>query len=229
MINLKEVKQAPTRQFEITSKTSWDFLRENYVGPGKNKVWGIVAEDIAKNAKELEQDIDWENTLKHLSVDLYITRSPNINAIAHTIAKPVANIAVNMGWNMDSPEIVYISGFYFYQLFKNRTDYLEEQQKNLNKRKFLTDEDRQRTLAKEQSEAGEARENAQKLKNALDEYADQSLPQDPAYLNIIQSLLYLHDSIPDREKRGKILKNVLGLLKDGDLLGCLELIWRCTS
>lgn len=228
MTNQKE-RQTPSREFTITRKTTWAVLTRDYSGGGKNDIWGKVAKDILANAEELEEGLDWEEIQKGLFANLLITNSLGKSAIAHTIARPVAIIAVNMGWNMDSPEIVYISGFYFYQRFKSRADSLEKQHENLTERKFLTDEDRQKTSVQERLEAERAKADSQKLKNALDEYADQSLPQDPAYLSVIQSLLYLHGSISDRRERVRILKDVLGLLKDDDLLSCLELIWRCTS
>lgn len=206
MKSIKEGIPVPTKIFNISEKTTHKVLASSLGSRGQ------ITNDIVQNAMELVPDIDWILVLSYIEdKDTYgRIRSRNKSAIANSIALPISSVATHMGWDMHSPEVVYMSSFHPLKFISQRLTKLEELSKS--NRVFLTDEQREIKLQKEREEVSVLTPIWKKLKWSLEEYARQNLPDDSIYLRILENLSYLGKSMRTRKK-----EKIYDLLKEGKL------------
>ncbi len=115
-----------------------------------------------------------------------------------------------------------MSGFHFCRLLQTRDETLEKRLQNTAERTFTTPELKQKKLAEEREEVAKVNSDYRKLKEALEEYARQNLPQGPNYLKLLQSLLYLKNLIKDTSKGASVLDSALNLFQKGRIEDCLN-------
>lgn len=174
-----------------------------------------ISNDIVANTTEVAGGFDWEKIIgRHFALIHQGRRYIGRAAITFSVAQTIGSAAANMGWNMHSPEAVYMSGYHvLYVLkktlrgFNQRIEDTEE-----GKRTFLNEEARLATLQKERTEAERLKRATAHLKNSLKEYAHQNLPysQDDLYLKILQALIYIKGkrlSSSERKKVFELLRN----------------------
>lgn len=189
---MKDIEPVKARSFVISNKTSNSWLVEQR-GLRQSSAMSRIAGDIIDNACELEGGINWDEILKRVSWLTY-TGGETLHgqsAIANSVSVTLALVAARMGWDMHSPEVVYISGFYFLKFITKRTEILETNLVNAPTRKFISEEKKGETIGKEQDERDNLVVSKERLGESLGEYAKQTLPQDPAYLEILQQLIYI--------------------------------------
>lgn len=168
-------ESAPHRQFVITQKTPYEWLASQRSSTDM-VVRKQVAADIVKNAQELEPEVVWPDIIGRIT---YRDRAAggtfrSIRAVEMDTAATVASVARNMGWGMDAPEIVFMSGQYFvntltgsiYQL----NDRIREAEEG--RRKFVTEGNKEETLARERDEAGRLGAFRRRIGDSAGQYAE---------------------------------------------------------
>lgn len=112
---------------------------------------------------------------------------------------------------MGQPEMVYISTGYFLQGIEDNIDRLRQLQSKdeAGQRSFIMEVDRERALEEELNELQILIPSGIKIAQSLQDFAIQYLPQEYAYLEILNILLTrLPNKSNDRKK-------IFGLLREG--------------
>lgn len=209
--------------FRISPKTtnawlaSYDRIESNFCL--------AVADDIIANARELEGGINWSEILANQTFVTSHGRSrySGKSAIARSVAVTVGTVALQMGWNMDTPEVVYMSGYHFFWELGKTVGYLTKRIQAAEERIFITEEAKQTTIKRETDYANQLNSFREKLGQSLDVFAHQNLPPEnlDIYLEILGEITYpLHKEI--RYKRYAIFQ----LLKAGDIAGAARILTR---
>lgn len=75
----------------------------------------LLAGDIIKNAQELlgQDEVDWDLILRNTRLDYSWRVYTGRQAMRFSIAGTLGWMASRVGWDMHSPEVVYMSGYYF--------------------------------------------------------------------------------------------------------------------
>lgn len=154
-----------------------------------------LAKDIVTNAMELAPDVSWEEVLSARNTYWGKGRSTyeGRSAVEVSVARSLRPVAEQMGWGMDTPVAVYMSGLYFCRVLersmRNQSKRVKEAKKG--KRKFISDEARVATIASEEGEIGNLGGFKGKIEIALAKFARQKLPCEKSYLETIQKVLGL--------------------------------------
>lgn len=180
------------KTFQISPKTSHERLTavESW---GNNKARIRVAEDIIANAKELESGVDWKEILDHTFAIVHSRdRYTGKLAVAKSIAGTVGSVASNMGWAMHSPDIVYMSGYYFFWVLGKDINSINQRLGRIEERTFDSEDAKQSRLQKGQADATRLGTFRERLGDSLNLYTNQSFPVEDLeeYLEILQGLLW---------------------------------------
>lgn len=174
-----------------------------------------VAEDMVTNARELEGGVDWGEILgRTFAIVDRSRRYTGKVAIVYSIAGTVGSVASNMGWNMHSPEIVYMSGYHFFWGLGKDIDNINKRLAVAEERTFDSQEAKEKTFQKEQQDVGRLGTFRQRLGESLDLYARQSFPAEDLdqYLEILRGLLYAgHNQL------GQKRHSIFNFLKSGQI------------
>lgn len=189
-----------------------------------------VADGIIANAKSLVA-VDWEEILPiHTSYIPRLGRYTGRDSVAHSIAPTVNSVVSRMGLNMDAPEIVYMSGYYFLRWSEIKLGTLNEiKEDTRTKITFVSDDARQTKLAQETEDTRKLENFRNKLSQSLDYFVDiqsfiQEFPSEglETYLDILRFFLYPPDSY---KRKGTNSKNIVyDLLKRGDIEGAARIL-----
>lgn len=207
MQSTKEKAPIPQRTFNISKKTPYEVLVNGHGYFGQR-----VTEDIIRNVMELVPEIDWAMVLPHIGYMNETRMTRGKSAIARGIAIPIASIAAHMEWNMDSPEIVYMSGFCLLKLLGQRLEELQKRLENASERMFTTEGLKEKALERERSEVSNLGPPRKKLRESLGEFSEQYLPSNPTYLRILEVLPYLGTSMRHSKK-----DELFELLREGEI------------
>lgn len=209
------------RVFRITPKTSNKVLA-SYERLASSSIKKSIAGDMKKNAQELVgEDLNFILDLIHIEAGGI--RAKGINAVAFSVAPTVGSFALRMGMDMHSPEIVYMSGYYFYQVLDHRSQKLKPlvEAGRQGERTFETEEQEKKQLDKEKQEAEKVAAFKDKLQASLTQFAEQKGLSDPRYLEILRRLTFMLSS-DGQEKKAKIID----LLKTGNIAGAYEVLQK---
>lgn len=179
------------REFHITPKTPniWLATQRNWYAAGVRE---RITEDIVTNGMELEGEIDWGVVLNHMTCVSQEKRYIGRAALENSIAATIGSVASNMGWDMHSPPVVYMSGFHPFWALGKDIELLNArlQLGKDGKRLFKNDAAREAVLTREAEDVERIGGFREKLGNALEAYAGLTLPEDPLYVRILQRLIY---------------------------------------
>jgi len=221
----QQESEVQPRVFAISSKTPHQWLAsESSKGVTfRNRVAG----DIILNARELEPRIDWQEVV-NCAYAVVMGRERHIGktGIADSITESMGTVAANMGWNMDAPKVVYMSGYHFLWILGDKLDSLNKRLQSAAEITFLTEEAKEETLKKEKQTAGRLGIFHQRLGESLSVYARMNLPEEKfeSYLEVLRSLSYL-SRLKMSNERSKILK----LVKAGSIEEASVIIARRKS
>ena len=205
---------ADTRVFQISPKTPHEVLMNpsSIVGSPSYR----LAEDMENNARELEGNVDWREIFLHTCVtkngDTYIGKA----AIAKSIAPTLRFIAIEMGWDMNAPEIVYVGGLYFCWVLDEgiQKTTVRVKQAIEGERRFISGNARENTIKKEEDKIERFGAFKSRIEESLAEFAKQKLSNGERYLKILRELLF--SGVNPRfsyQRRNKLLS----LLREGKI------------
>lgn len=203
------------QKFQISPKTHHEWL-------ASVRSWGDwkarlrVAEDIITNAREVESGVDWSEILDRTFAKVHgRDHYTGKLAVTNSIAGTVGSVASNMGWSMQSPEVVYMSGYYFFWGLGKDIDSINQRLNKIDERIFDSEESRKKRLQKEQDDVARLGTYRKRLGNSLDFYTNQSFPAGglDEYLEILQKLLWAGHNNQLGSKRYPIFN----LLKAGQI------------
>lgn len=202
----------PRREFQISPKSTNAWLQTN---KGRTSdLYNVrmqVARDILTNAYELEGRVNWTEIKKdHLKTTTSKARGEA--ALAMSVASTVASIARYMGWDMHSPEVVYMSGSHIHWSLGEDLDALNARIYD-DKRKFSDEAKKEVTLSEERKKAARIAVYRSRIGESLGEFARQKLPQGEEYLKLLQRFVYLDGGQISLHVRQK----GLDLLKEGKI------------
>lgn len=144
-----------------------------------------------------------------------------------TIAPTIGSIAKTMGWNLSSPEVVYLSGFYFYQYFTTRVNDLENRFKEVEEGRttFINDDYEEKTTTNWRNELEKIKEVPTKISQALEKHARENLNQKgDDYLRALRLIPYFTDLMTENPSAQSARKTAVDLLKQGRIAECLKLM-----
>jgi hypothetical protein len=209
----------PKYEFHITPKTSNQEL--GVILKNRRRVRETVAADIVQNARELlsvQADmIPTEAILESVRFDQGLSSERRTPTSAHTIASTIANSARHMGWDMHTPEIVYLSGFHLACGVISRVHFLVESLVGIETGsiRFLTPEHKEEMVRTREDELQMLEVPARTVEEIVQDYARQRLPHDQKYLAILRCLPYMTgDSL---KFSGKSKDGVLKQLRRGEV------------
>ncbi|MDO8619525.1 MAG: hypothetical protein Q7R49_06335 [Candidatus Daviesbacteria bacterium] len=214
-------EQLSEKQFNISPKTphAWLASQERW---GNKSALLTVADDIVANAMELEKGVNWYEILDRTFAIVHrygINGRGDIRytgkfAIQNSIAATVGSVASNMGWNMSSPEVVYMSGYHFFWGLGKDVDRLDQKIAGSNARTFSSEEAKEAALKKEGEEASRLGAFRKRLGETLDIFAQQNFESKnlDTYLKILRNLIYLPNKGINLDRA-----KVFALLKSGDI------------
>lgn len=211
----------PPSTFSISPKTAHEWLVEQK-RPGFDYA-AQLKEDIIKNAMEIEKGVNWGDVISSISWIRQGKRHEGGAAIQQSVATTVGAIARVMGWNMHTPEVVYMSSYCIIHPLTTRIDALNKDIAAIENgtHRFPTDDAKTQKLTAEKQEAGKLGAFRKKLKDSTKAYADTSLPQDDTYRAVLRMLIRTgHDST--RTIRDKALRR----LKNGNASEALEILQK---
>ncbi|OGH15227.1 MAG: hypothetical protein A2860_03655 [Candidatus Levybacteria bacterium RIFCSPHIGHO2_01_FULL_37_33] len=215
-----EVPDPEQKVFRITPKHPNKWLVSHKITSSDAK--RTIANDVVLNAEELEDELDLNFILDHIHIEAVGVRSKGINAVAFSVATTIGSVALRMGKDMDSPEIVYMSGYYFYGVLDQLAQKLNPQIEagRQGARRFVSEEAKKKQLDKEEREAEKVAASKDKLQTSLAQFAEQGGLSDPQHLEILKRLTFMPNS--DNQKKHKIID----LLKTGDIAGAYEILQK---
>lgn len=193
------------RTFHITPKTPHETLAKVELWTRYYNPRLMVARDMLANAKELEDGVVWPEIQDQIIAISGKRRYHSTDALARSVAGSLGSVASYMGWDMHSPEVVYMSTYHIMFTLGKRVQGLNERLALADERQFISDELRQKTLAKEKADAGRLGAFEKRIRQSLQEYAQQFLPPDDRYLQVLQSLLYSSHIGITVKQRNKIM------------------------
>lgn len=186
-----------------------------------------VARDIINNVTELtgfDPDTYGQSAQKYLHIVSHKKYADLPHALAHTVADTFGKVAAKMGWDMDAPEVVYMSGFTVLTCLEERNAKLAADISNAKNRLFVNEASRTTQVNKERAEVESMEAPIQILTDSLATYAtEQPSLTDPDYLRVLQLLAhpgvrnihdYTYDSAIRKFEAGDI-GDALRLLEEG--------------
>lgn len=179
------------RYFRISPKTPHAVLLDPSSVLGS--LYTRLAGDIVTNARELASDVDWEKVLSARYTYWLKGKCTyeGKSAVEVSIARNLRPVAEQMGWSMDSAEVVYMSGLYFGRVLDRSIRIQAQRVKKAENRKFVSDGHRAKKITKEEQEIAELSVFKEKIEIALAKFARQKLPRNKNYLENLQKLFGL--------------------------------------
>ncbi len=213
----------------ISPKSSYQWLAVSNIV--EFDVRAKIGEEILINARELNPNVHWGVILDAItfapgsSILSRDTRAKNsyrgAAAVSEAFARGIGITAKIMGWGMDHPSVVYMSGSGVKALIGSKLGLLDRQIAAINKGEtiYSSDEIRQSRLDEMSKEASELGEYRSRIDQALEEYAKLAIPEsaDPDYLKVLTNLPWMgHGS--KRDLRNRVYTN----LKSGNYASALQ-------
>ncbi len=218
--NLSEVippvDEGTPSTIRISEKTPNTWLKEHKKEWATMDLRNKLADDIITNARELTSEVSWGEILDGIS---WVSSGQNYkgrSAIATSVATVIGTVAKEMGWNMDSPQVVFMSGSVFVNFLGRRLAHLGELVKGLEAGKgdFPTEELRQERLQERTAENARLGVFSHRITEALESYMGANLPEvtNPQYQEILsmlpftghQSMTLIRDRALTAFKKGRL-------------------------
>ncbi|OGH21295.1 MAG: hypothetical protein A2958_00655 [Candidatus Levybacteria bacterium RIFCSPLOWO2_01_FULL_38_13] len=199
--------------YPITPKTPSEFFKTAKIE--SFEIRKKVAGDTVLNAREVAPDLEWDFALDNitfLSINTFGNpkRHRGQNALVFMVGLELAGISRRMNWDMDSPQLVYISSFFIQETLKERADSLGQNVENAPNRKFISEDARTTLIGKERETLERLREFCHEFTLRIKDFASRFLPSDIRYLRILQALPFA-----DYKLRPRILHYLLdGRIKE---------------
>lgn len=214
----EDFNHSEQERFRITPKSS-NRLLTSYERSSSN-FKKAVARDMVLNAEELGGE-DLNFILDHIHIQVGSTSVKGISAIEFSVGATVGSFASRTGKHMHSPEIVYMSGYYFYKVLDRRFQKLNPQVElgRQGERKFGTKEQKKEQLDKEEHELKKVVAFKDRLRASLTQFAEQKGLSDPKYLEILRRLIFMRGSDNQKER-----DKIIDLLKTGNIAGAYEIL-----
>ncbi len=191
-VTLPSVDTGTPSTVQISDKTPNTWLKEHQKEWATNDVRDKLTDDIITNARELTSEVDWGEILKNTT---WVAKEGNYigrPAVAISVARVIGTVAREMGWNMDSPQVVYMSGSVFVNFLGRRLAYLGDSIKAIEEGKvnFPTEEITQGKLAERKTENARLGTFSHRLTEAMESYIENNQPEatDPKYREILHRL-----------------------------------------
>lgn len=215
-------------EFLISAKASHEIFSSGWFH--KYDVRTTLTSDIIQNMRELTHGVDIEELLGYIRLparlEFTLTGSPYVShrgerTIRKFYAFTIGSIASQMVWDMDTPEIVYLSGYLLYDALNSN---IESLRKRLGNTEILYSSEEKKRILMEKKEAELERIIPAKefLETQLEEFVAQHGLLDNRYLEILRGLLRLSGK---STLRGNIRKRIYDALKNKDI-DTAYLIWR---
>lgn len=190
-------------KFDISPKSSNAWLVEQ-----KTRVTydyaAQLGNDILANAMELEPGVPWGEILNSIIWIDTGKRYQGKSAIQRASATTIGSVARTMGWNMDSPEVVYMSIHAIILPLSVKIAALNQDLSDIEagRNKFETEEAKVRRVEEVMQRVRKLGVFDGKLRESAEAYADQFLPQDPVNRKVLRRILMTgHDSTTKQRLR----------------------------
>lgn len=212
----------PERVFNITPKTTNEWLKSHSSSSTQFKE--RVTADILKNGQEVGGNISWPavfSSLRCVSLGkVYTGEKATYNSISTTVGCAVAQ----MGWNMHTPDVVYMSGLYYAICTEQRAKQAYDQAVKIEtgSAKFTNEAAKERSLEENQNEVGLYGYTSSVLLGSLAEYVKQYKLGDETYLRVLRNLLFLGKLGIKNAAR----ENLFWHIKSGQVAEALALMGR---
>lgn len=152
-----------------------------------------LSSDIIDNARDLIPNVDWGFILDHV----HTTRDNEARitgraAVGKILVPTIGSIAKKLQWDMDRPEVVYMSGLFFEWVVYKGTEDLNGyiQAASAGEKKFISDEQKRDTIKNKTAEAARLGEFAKTIKERLDLFFELNWPEASSYGVILRELLF---------------------------------------
>jgi hypothetical protein len=206
----------PQSSFSISSKADIKWLQKQDLRTIEAS--GSVARMIWQNAQEVVGAETLAAVENHIVASVRGRRTTGVTGIRDSIAETVAAVARSMGWNMDSPQVVYMSTHHV--SWSVNQDYQTLQQNveraRSGERRFISQEARDTMIAREQSEAERLLPYRDAINYGLARYVSEQqatgqFPQGEQYLDVLRFLIY------QRSATQAVKKRVISFLQQGKI------------
>lgn len=202
------------REFHITAKTPHTDLTNGWGSLNYYKAREKIADDMIANGRELTDEVSWRDVLDSLEGFHQGRTYSGRAALIHSVARSIGTVADHMGWDMHSPEVVYMGGYHFAWALGQKLDRLNlwQEEAQQGKKDFIDERSRVTALQRNEQEIGTLGTFRSKLNGALTEYTEQYLPKGEDYLEILRALIYFPS-----ERIGSQRFDIYDALKRGDV------------
>lgn len=200
------------REFHISPKSTHEWLQD---APIRNfDTLRQIAGDMLTNVRELEGRVDWSEISRQIKGSRN-THMYGKEAVAIMVAPTVGSVARHMGWDMHSPEVVYMSGFHPYWILGKELSVMRGNIEDYEQgsRRYKDEEKGREIIKKERATVARLATFRSRLGESLNEFTRQQIPQGEVYVGILQNIPYLTGSKLARSQRTK----GLDLLKQGEI------------
>src|SRR6266567_1968404 len=201
---MSEHQPRPSRVFHIAPKLSYTDLGIPRDAKGKqlssalssHSVSATVMQNVYLNASELQAGVpfgDIERSDDFVSIH-HGQRLTGQHAIRRSFGSTLASVAFGAEWNLDRPEIVYMSGYVYQLAYQQAATYVAAQ---IERRKLTVaptaevENAKQAAIAEMEKRRANYNTFALRLRESLTEYAQQKLPPNSQYLEVLQALTNL--------------------------------------
>lgn len=186
--------ESTSKEFSIRPKTPWTYLAEV-------KDWRMmdplnrVTQNVLENASELFGNLDVDDVVNQIYVIKNLRKIQGNDAVKSSVAATLGSLASAMHWNMDNPQVVFMSG---YHLIWGLGKKLEDVHKKLldvetGRRTFQSEDLKRERLNKEIEYLSKYSRIRKEMENILESYAQQN-GIDKTYQTILKGLLYIGDT-----------------------------------
>lgn len=180
------------RVFNISPKSTHQWMSAQELNYGDVRL--KIADDILLNGRELEDGINWAVVEDCVRFHSRGKTSTGRWALQRSGAVRFASIAVNMGWDMHSPEIVYMSGSHINWYVVNEANKSKQRVADVEEGRIRFEDAEQTDLFKAQqmNRSGMLIGYASKFNESLVEYGRQFLPNSDGYLEVLKGMTHLN-------------------------------------
>lgn len=202
------------RGFQISPKSSHDWIVEHGTTSGSSEYRQKLTEDIISNGVEIEQGVSWHDVLSTVSWYERGIKYTGKSAISHSLAPVLGGVAREMGWNMHTPQMVYMSVYVFLGSLGLKLKGINENITAImsGSSSFASEEVKQMRLKILNDEAGRFGVFMKRIRTSIEEYADGHLPDDENYRSVLQMLT----RVGTRQVNKNSGRKAMTALKHGD-------------
>lgn len=207
------------RIFYISPKSSHAWITEHIKEKSRSDFNKKITDDIIANAMEAEPGVAWPEIIGLAS---YVDDGQGYrgrSALAKRFTRAINSTAYSMGWDMSSPQVVYMSIHALIIPVSERLNALNEDTNAIERgtHSFPTNEQRQQRLDAEMQEAGRLGAFIKRLSETAEKYADEFIPKGSEYRNVLKKII--HTGHVSAQKERRVAQD---RLRRGDVTGALK-------